>query len=152
MAVNVDAGISKIDLTGRKVDDLDIHTILSRKEVIPRKDGTTIDKVHVWKTTDAIGTTILKQEIGPSYFEASYTRPNGDVIVANNHMTYLSKLFGKWRGSIKFSLMFASTRFQTGRLRVMFIPKSANDYSESMLPYTIVTGKQIGRASYRERV
>ena len=50
MAVNVDAGISKIDLTGRKVDDLDIHTILSRKEVVPRKDGSTIDKVYIWKT------------------------------------------------------------------------------------------------------
>ena len=94
-----------------------------------------MDKVYVWKTTDAIGTKLFTQEIGPAFFEAAYTRPNGDVVVINNHMSYLSNLFGKWRGSIKFSLMFASTRFQTGRLRVMFIPKSTNDYDEAMLPY-----------------
>ena len=40
MAVNVDAGISKIDLTGRKVDDLEIHTILPCNRYIPRPKST----------------------------------------------------------------------------------------------------------------
>ena len=96
MAVNVDAGISKIDLTGRKVDDLDIHTILSRKEVIPRKDGTTVDKSYIWKATDAVSTKIFTQEIGPSFFDAAYARENGDVVVINNHMSYMSNLSSRY--------------------------------------------------------
>ena len=81
MAVNVDAGISKIDLTGRKVDDLDIHTILSRKEVIPRIDGTSTDKVHVWRDFYKIDCCLInnKRFKIPRYYDRLLLRDYPDV-------------------------------------------------------------------------
>lgn len=135
MAMNSDAGLMHYDLSGHGVDEMNISTILSRPEIIPRGPESSVDIQIPWSSETAIGTVLNTTRICPDEFRVKYKRENGDMVYVNTHMSYLSTLFAKWRGSIRFSLMFASTSYQTGRLRIVYTPASTLTANTSMLPY-----------------
>ena len=131
MAVNIDAGISKLDLSGRKMDDLLISNVLSRPNLIPFEISGTVSKKHNWSSSDDVGTQLYYFDIQPSKFAVSTS--HGTI---NTHLSYVSHLFKVWRGSIKLMFKFASTAFQTGRLRLVFVPEAdAVPPNMNMLPY-----------------
>lgn len=134
MAMNSDARIMHYDISGHGVDEMSISTILSRPEIIPRGGGDTVNIQIPWKTSMTIGTVLNKTRICPTEFRVKYMHGT-DTLYVNTHMSYLATLFQKWRGSIRFSLLFASTSYQTGRLRIVYTPSSPLTPDMDLLPY-----------------
>lgn len=48
-------------------------------------------------------------------------------IKLNTYLSYLSEMFGAWRGAINYHFKIVKTRFHTGRIRVSFIPSMYED-------------------------
>ena len=135
LAHNFDAGISKIDLSTRKIDEMQISNALSRPNLLPFLSGNTLSKQHLWESDQPVGTELHKFDIDPTLFRVASKMGDKEAYI-NTHLSYIAGLFDYWRGSIKFMLKFANTSYQTGRLRVVFIPKSDVQFDPKLLPYT----------------
>lgn len=103
-------------------DQMDLSYVLS----IP-----TFWSASSWsKTVPAYG-NIASFSLDPTAFVANI-RTN---LVAPTPLAYFSRLFGLWRGTIKFRIIIIKTEFHTGRLRFCFDPAqgaavaNANDMS-----------------------
>ncbi|APG78564.1 hypothetical protein [Wenzhou picorna-like virus 43] len=74
--------------------------------------------VSSWNTSQAIGATVLDTQVGLNIFANS--TPN---------MAFLSGMYGMVRGSIVFRLLFASTPFNKGRVRITYYPNDSTAIS-----------------------
>ena len=131
MAMNSDSGISKIDLSCRNIDELNISNALSRPNLLPFESNGVRSKKHNWASSDPHGNELYSITMNPS--EMYVTSGSKHI---NTHLSYIAKMFTFWRGSLKVMFKFASTAFQTGRLRIVYVPEAAVDTSMDMLPYT----------------
>lgn len=131
MAMNSDAGVTKIDLSCRNIDELNIANALSRPNLLPFDSNGVRSKKHNWASSDPHGNQLYSINMHPhEMYVTSGTRH------INTHLSYVAKIFTFWRGSLKIMFKFASTAFQTGRLRIVYVPEAVVDTTMDMLPYT----------------
>ncbi len=86
----------------------------------------TLTRALSWTTSNAAGTSLFHELIGPQQ-ASSYISGNKGHAVVNTYRTgapffYLSHLFGLWRGSIRLVLKIVKTDFHSGRLAVTWTP------------------------------
>lgn len=118
LAMNIDAGLGQVDMSGRGVDEMQISEILSRPNFVPGSKG-----LFRWKTSDAVNNKLIDIPIGP----ASFVAPVGDSnqYICHTQMSYLANAFRKWRGSIRLRVVPVCTKFHSGRLRINYWPPCA---------------------------
>jgi len=67
-----------------------------------------------------------------------HSRPASNAVLypgcfISPHVSYVSKLFRRWRGSLRFNFRFVKTNYHSGRLRIAYVP-GARSYYASDLP------------------
>lgn len=98
-----------------------------------KKRPTVLDTFN-WSVDNAEGDVLFKTVVAPIRIHvASSTR-------YETMLSYLSNPFCLWRGSIHYRLSFAKTKFNSGRIRIAFIPgmTTAVTYEESEVSYSKV--------------
>lgn len=79
-----------------------------------------------WAATDAAGTTLLSEYIGPQSGTYTQRLKTDGLKVATYQIGppiyYFSHMFNFWRGSICVKLKFVKTQFHTGRLMIIWTP------------------------------
>jgi len=75
-----------------------------------------------WSNLGGASDTLLVTSIGPRNFYST-TLINGVIHSHLTPVTFLSSLFGLYRGSIKLTFKLVKTEFHSGRLMVMFYPR-----------------------------
>jgi hypothetical protein len=103
--------VTKSGIFSSSVDEMDIDFVKS-KSCIVFEDVT-------WDTTQAAGSILKRWANSPCSVEGSIA-----ATISPTTLTYLTSMFGYWRGGIKYRLSVVKTAFHTGRLRVSFIPSS----------------------------
>lgn len=99
-------------------DELDMNYLLKKKYSYVATVS--------WKATDAPGTILYEEEVGPLLNFLSIT-PGTRMI------DFISRLFHYWRGAINYMLDIVGTQFHEGRLDVLFAPGvgySITDYKQ----------------------
>lgn len=129
-AMNADAGIGKMDLSGRGVDEMQISEVLARPNLFPLSDG---NMCTAWVAAMDHGTKVMEIDITPTNF---HFQPSGATFVYNTQMSYVASMFGRWRGSLCMRLMPICTKFHSGRLRVVFVPWAPNDADAENVAYS----------------
>jgi len=86
----------------------------------------TITRVLSWTTSNAVGTSLFHELIGPQQ-ASSYISGTKGHAVSNTYRSgapffYLSNLFGMWRGSIRLVLKIVKTDFHSGRIAIVWTP------------------------------
>lgn len=122
MSMNYDQGISDVDLSGRGIDEMAISTILNRPNIAV-SPGT--PAFPTLRKSFPVGTRFAVYDVSPSSFWSSENHKTGDkdyIYTTYSHMTYLSKLFEFWRGSIRFHIRPVCTKFHSARIRIVFVP------------------------------
>lgn len=117
MAVNSGAGVCSSHTGLPGVDDLSIGYITSRYEYFR-----TLNFTKSMEFGKVLGTFIVQP--GDMFLsEHVDTEVEGGTFSADykvfNHIGYLSTIFKKWRGGMKFKLVPSCTRFHSGRVRVV---------------------------------
>lgn len=108
-AQNIDAGVSRISLSDNGKDQLEICNFMRENEIIPYQ--------FTFSKDNTIGTILRKIDMNPRSWIATYSDK-----ISMNHMTFLSHLFGYWRGAIDVTIHPVMTKFHSGRIRVIFSP------------------------------
>lgn len=128
-AMNSDAGIGKMDLSGRGVDEMQISEVLSRPNLLPTETG---EMFTSWLPTEPHGKIVRRFEVCPHDFRFEA----GTVAYFNTQMSYVASMFTRWRGSIQVRLMPICTKFHSGRLRVVFVPTGTVDVDDANVAYS----------------
>lgn len=121
-AMNSDASLGKMDLSGRGIDEMQISEVLARPNLFPCPGDQPTDPAQpffTWKAAQVHNAVLFNKNITPHDFHYSSTTSS---FVANTHMSYLSSMFGRWRGSICLKFMPICTKFHSGRIRAVFTP------------------------------
>ena len=84
-AMNSDAGIGKMDLSGRGVDEMQISEVLSRFNLLPTPEGRTMS---TWLPTEPHGKLVRSIDICPHDFKFSV----GTVAAFNTQMSYIASM------------------------------------------------------------
>lgn len=78
-----------------------------------------------WNAADAQNAIIGRIPVGPHVCtiisEAGPSPPAGDYYF-NTYLSYLSKSFAFWRGSLEYTFKFVKTQYHSGRIRFFFVP------------------------------
>nr|UBJ26008.1 putative structural polyprotein [Red panda dicistro-like virus] len=128
-AMNSDAGIGKMDLSGRGVDEMQISEVLSR----PNLSLTNGLPSFAWLASQPHGTEIYSKAITPTEFA---TQDSGSSFVVNTQMSYVASMFQRWRGSIQMRFMPVCTKFHSGRIRAVFEPWGTTTTSVANVAYS----------------
>lgn len=118
-AMNSDAGLGDIDLSGRGVDEMQISEVLSRFNFWQN---------FRWNASTTVNAIIADIDITPAAFQNAFqwhVSSGTTTAFINTQLSYLSAAFVKWRGSILFRLAIVATKFHSGRLRVVYIPEDS---------------------------
>jgi hypothetical protein len=128
-AMNNDAGIGRMDLSGRGVDEMQISEVLARPNLFP------VDNfpVFVWNSSQGHGSKLFEKNITPTSF---HYQPSGTTFGYNTQLSYVATMFGRWRGSINLRFMPICTKFHSGRLRAVFVPWGSLDESANNVAYS----------------
>lgn len=128
-AMNSDAGIGKLDMSGRGIDEMQISEVLARPNLFS-VDG---NPTFAWISGAGHGTKIFEKQITPTDFKY---QPSSTMFVFNTQLSYLATMFGRWRGSIKIKFMPICTKFHSGRLRAVFSPWGSTNVDEANVAYS----------------
>lgn len=100
------------------IDELDISRIIQMPMLLSQ---------FQFNNTHAPRTLLYAAPVTPSiYTPLGTTTVN---MVQPSYLSYLSKFFAFWRGSIQFDFEFVATRFHSGKLIVAFVP---NDFLDAV--------------------
>lgn len=76
-----------------------------------------------WTTSQAAGTALTSVFVNPNcYHFEKRDGPKPLVEFYPNRLFFVAQMFSYWRGSLKFQLQFAATKFHSGRIRVVYYP------------------------------
>jgi len=76
-----------------------------------------------FSTSAAVDTSLYNLPICPSTFYSSFTDAGSTVTIANTPVSFISKMFEIWRGSIRVTLKIVKTEFHSGRISIVYIPQ-----------------------------
>lgn len=125
-AMNSDAGIGDVDLSGRGVDEMQISEIIARPNIIPFaiEGGVTLTKP--WLAAHPRSQLLAEVLLSPYAF--SYPTEGGTI---NTQMSYVGHMFRYWRGSFKIAMTPVCTKFHSGRIRVIYDPTYPGELNQS---------------------
>jgi hypothetical protein len=75
-------------------------------------------------TAPAVDTVLLSIPVTPALQCVTTTTPTEGNF--DTYMSYVSRFFAGWRGSLKFRFQFVASKFTTARFRVMHVPDSVS--------------------------
>lgn len=131
-AMNNDAGVGKMDLSGRGVDEMQISEVLARPNLFPVTTvggSTTIS----WASSQGHGAVLVDKDLTPSEFRLE---PHGTMYGFNTQLAYVATMFGRWRGSLNIKLLPICTKFHSGRLRAVFVPWGSTTADSANVAYS----------------
>jgi len=103
------------------IDELSIK-YLSQKE--------TFLKTFDWSLTDAPDAFIMSTEVHPMVQNSeSWAGPPASTIFVPTALSFVSRPFRDWSGTIKFRFRIVASQYHRGRLRVLYDPHSRNGIS-----------------------
>jgi len=131
-AMNSDAALGGIDLSGRGVDEMQLSEVLSRFNYFD---------TYEWKIGDAENHTLHDIPISPRLFAKTFpwNTPDGSTTAKiNTQLSFVASAFLKWRGSIKLRFAIVGTKFHSGRLRLIYFPQDNRSpvYNSTQYMYT----------------
>lgn len=100
---------------GNGGDDLAITALSSRWSYLTRTN---------WSPTDAPDTHLFSARITPALFATQGIASRQEVVFTP--MAFASQPFRYWRGSVKFRIQVACSKFHKGRLRVVYDPRNVS--------------------------
>lgn len=129
-------------------------------ELVPGFAGTDIDELSIrhfasipswyltntWSTSDTSGTLLHGKSLYPGNFFVSGTAVGGQVTYNPTPVTFLSNIFGLYRGSVTVRIKLVKTEFHSGRLIVAFnpyVPESVPNPPTITLDTTSYTHREI---------
>jgi hypothetical protein len=75
-----------------------------------------------FSTSNAVGDKLTEIGMAPNIMFATLV-DHGITTYVNTPLSFLSKLFNYWRGSIRITLKIVKTEFHSGRIEVVYIPQ-----------------------------
>jgi hypothetical protein len=90
-----------------------------------------------WSSSQAAGTSLVQESIRPGNYWHLTEVNSGTTLYRHAPISWLQSFFYLWRGSIKYRLRIAKTKFHSGRLLIVYKPASSGAYpgSTSSIPY-----------------
>ena len=125
LASNTDAGVGYTNINPDNKDPLEFSNLFDRWELMPTYF--TIDKSMV------PGTEIHSIVADPSLYKTNV--PIGFLSTFTT-MAYVSRMFSKWRGSIKIKVVPCATRFHSSRIRVAISQNGSSTEMYNNMSYT----------------
>jgi len=89
-------------------------------------------QTNEWSTSTAVGTQILSLSVVPQLAPAP-TTINSTTVITDTPLSFVSRHFKYWRGSMVFRFKFVRTEFHSGRLAFSFTP-SFTDAAAAVTP------------------
>jgi len=93
------------------VDELSIKSFCERESYVTS---------FPWTTLGAIGATLFRCDVSPM-LELRTTLANGTRITPTS-LSYISRCFGQWTGSLRFRFQIIGTQFHRGRIALCYDP------------------------------
>lgn len=84
------------------------------------------------KTDQTVGEILFALPVRPSSmctYEEVGLQPNNVKVMIPTRLAYMQRLFDFWRGSLRFHLSIAASRFHSGRIRITWIPTWDNNFT-----------------------
>lgn len=95
-------------LFATNVDEMDIGYVCKNSCIAtPEKD---------WTTSDVVGTTLFSCPVTPGYC------PTSGSTIQPTILAFVSSVFERWTGGLRYRLAVSKTAFHSGRLRITFHP------------------------------
>lgn len=82
-------------------------------------------KTITWSDGQVAGTVLHTESADPHFVD--FVVEGGHTVSSPSLLTYVSRPFGRWAGSLKMRLEFIATQFHTGRLLIAFVPGDFDD-------------------------
>ena len=129
LASNSDAGIGYTNINPDEKDPLEFSNLFDRWELMPTS-------FEIDKATQP-GTQIYSVIADPSLYRLSV--PVGDISTFTT-MSYVSRIFKRWRGTIKIKVVPCATRFHSCRIRVAISQhgNAAQMYENMSYSHTVI--------------
>jgi hypothetical protein len=138
----VSRAIQTVQPYGNNCDMIDASMPLSlfarnQIEILPGFAGNDIDEMSIdyiktipayintftFTTSNNIGDELYNLPMQPSAFYTSFADTGPQTIKVNTPISFLSKMFQYWRGSVRLTLKIVKTEFHSGRLELVYIPQ-----------------------------
>lgn len=79
---------------------------------------------HDWNEGMKAGTTVFIKTIHPSSLLATTGKYGDHDVESHSYLSYLSKIFGYWTGTIRITVTIVGNKFYSGRLRFVYVPQA----------------------------
>ncbi len=125
------------------IDDKNEITIDPRVAGIEPKDELMISEFcgreswiwqSTWNSTNSVNTLLFQSRVMPELVRTE----NGTVYRQSTPIAHINRMFGNWRGPIKFRFRFICSKYHRGRVRITYDPEG-NLFANAVTSTTSIT-------------
>lgn len=117
LGASQDGAYTETDFSTAPASDQSIYEIIQKPMLV---------RQYQWSSTDPVDTSYGAIPVTPGYCFQTDNVTGVSNLCHNTFLSFFTTMFGFWRGSIKYTVDFAATNFNTGRLMFAFVPAAVN--------------------------
>jgi len=121
LALDANAALPVAPLFGSEIDEMAIKYICGTPNYLDDFSWTTASTgaLRVYPATPLHSRAASNNTLYPNCFSSP-------------HVAYISKIFTRWRGSLRFNFRFVKTNYHSGRLRISYVPAPRQYYASDI--------------------